>query len=110
MSNGAPAPEPTRPFSLRLSRRDIEMLRARAYCISGTVTGIARELIVTGLSGGDSQAVAERLMQIERRLVGLEGTTRDVGATVDSIEAAVAEVRAKFDALINALSAGEGTS
>jgi hypothetical protein len=37
------------PVSLRLAMRDIEQLKARARRVSGTLTGIARELIVTGL-------------------------------------------------------------
>ena len=108
-TNGA-ASEATRPFSLRLAARDIEQLQARAHTVSGTVTGIARELIVTALAGGDRLAVAERLMQIERRLAALEGAAREVAVTADRIEAAVNELRVKFDALLTALSAGEGAS
>ena len=83
----------TRPVSLRLSIRDIEQLQARALIVSGTATGIARELILTGLAGGDNKALAERLMLIERRLVALESTVRDLCA--------------KFDALLSALSSEE---
>mgnify|MGYP003477921099 CR=1 FL=1 len=100
----------TRPFTLRLAARDIEQLQARAYVVSGTVTGIARELILTALAGGDNRAMAERLMQIERRLAALEGTAREIAVTADRIEAAVTELRVKFDALLTALSAGEGGS
>ena len=108
-TNGA-ASQATRPFSLRLAACDIEQLQARAHVVSGTVTGIARELIVTALAGGDGRAVAERLMQIERRLAALEGAAREVAVTADRIEAAVTELRVKFDALLTALSAGEGAS
>ena len=107
--NGA-ASEATRPFSLRLAARDLELLQARAHIVSGTVTGIARELIVSGLAGGDDRAVAERLMQIERRLAALEGGAREIAVAADRIEAAVTELRFKFDALLTALSAGEGAS
>ena len=85
----------TRPVSLRLSLRDIEQLQARAFIVSGTATGIARELILTGLAGGDNKALADRLMLIERRLVSLEATVRDLCA--------------KFDALLSALSTEEGS-
>ena len=108
-TNGAPS-EATRPFSLRLAARDIEQLQARAHVVSGTVTAIARELIVTALAGGDDRAMSDRLMQIERRLAALEGATREIGVTADRIETAVTELRVKFDALLTALSAGEGAS
>ena len=108
-TNGT-APEATRPFTLRLAARDIEQLQARAHVVSGTVTAVARELIVTALAGGDNRAVAERLMQIERRLAALEGAAREFGVTADRIEAAVIELRVKFDALLTALSDGEGAS
>lgn len=108
-TNGA-ASEATRPFTLRLAARDIEQLQARAHVVSGTVTAVARELIVTALAGGDNRAMAERLMQIERRLAALEGAAREIAVSADRIEAAVSEFRVKFDALLTALSAGEGAS
>ena len=49
-------------------------------------------------------------MQIERRLAALDGTAREIGVTADRIEASVTELRVKFDALLTALSAGEGAS
>ena len=107
-TNGA-ASEATRPFTLRLAARDVEHLQARAHVVSGTVTAVARELIVTALAGGDSRAMAERLMQFERRLAALEGFAREIAVTADRTEAAVAELCVKFDALLTALSA-EGTA
>jgi len=101
-------PEVARPISLRLAPRHIEALRARAHTVSGTLTGVARELILTGLAGGDNRALAERLMQIERRLAALEGVARDVSETARHIDSGTGELRAKFDALLNALSSGEG--
>jgi hypothetical protein len=101
-------PEVARPISLRLAPRHIEALKARAHTVSGTLTGVARELILTGLAGGDSRALAERLLQIERRLAALEGLARDVSETAHHIDAVMGELRAKFDALLNALSSGEG--
>ena len=52
-------PEVARPIS-RLAPRHIEALKARAHTVSGTLTGVACELILTGLAGGDGKAVAER--------------------------------------------------
>jgi hypothetical protein len=103
-------PEVGRPISLRLAPRHIEALRARARTLSGTLTGVARDLILTGLAGGDNKAVAERLLQIERRLAALEGSARDVSETAGQIESVTGELRDKFDALLNALSSGEGAA
>jgi hypothetical protein len=96
------------PVSLRLATRDIEQLKARAHRVSGTFTGIARELIVTGLAGGDNRAVAERLMIIERRLVALESLARDLNNKCERIGAMARDLRAKFDALLHALSSDQG--
>jgi hypothetical protein len=101
-------PEVARPISLRLAPRHIEALKARAHTVSGTLTGVARELILTGLAGGDNKAVAERLLQTERRLAALEGLARDMNETARHIDAVTGELRNKFDALLNALSSGEG--
>jgi hypothetical protein len=89
-------PEATRPVSVRLAIRDVERLQVRAHVVSGTVAGIARELIVTGLAGGHNKALADRLLLIERRLVALEALAR--------------EQRTKFDALLNALTSGDGAA
>jgi hypothetical protein len=40
--------------SIRLTGAEIEQLQARAYAVSGTMTGIARDLIRCGLAGGDT--------------------------------------------------------
>jgi hypothetical protein len=40
----------TKPVSIRLARSEIDQLQARAYSLSGNVTGVARELIRTGLA------------------------------------------------------------
>ncbi len=94
-------PEATQPISLRLALRDIEQLKARAHTVSGTLTGVARELILDGLAGGDSKALAERLMGIERRLAALESLARELSDTTQSITAVASELRAKFDALLS---------
>jgi hypothetical protein len=88
--------------------RDIEQLKARARRVSGTLTGIARELIVTGLAGGDNKALAERLMLIERRLVVLESLARELNDKGERIETMARDLRAKFDALLDALSSDQG--
>jgi hypothetical protein len=107
LRNGRAQPR-TKPVSLRLALRDIEQLEARAFTVSGTATGIARDLILTGLAGGDNKALADRLMLIERRLVAVEGFARDLSQQSARIEAATQDIRTKFDALLNALSAEEG--
>jgi hypothetical protein len=96
------------PVSLRLAMRDIEQLKTRARRVSGTLTGIVRELIVTGLAGGDNKALAERLMLIERRLVVLESLARDVNDKGERMEAMARDLRAMFDALLHALSSDQG--
>jgi len=98
----------TRPVSLRLAPHHIQQLKARAFTVSGTLTGVARELILTGLAGGDNKALAERLMQIERRLVTLESLARDVSGTAERIEAVAKDLRTKLHALLAALSSAEG--
>ena len=100
----------TRPISLRLPSPAIEQLVARAQIVSGTPTGIARELILTGLAGGDNKALAERLMHIERRLVALEGLAREVTDATQRVDTVVCDLRAKFDALLSALSSSEGAA
>lgn len=103
-------PEATRPVSVRLGIREVERLQVRAHVVSGTVAGIARELIVTGLAGGDNKALADRLMLIEWRLAALEGLARDAAEREERIEALAREQRTKFDALLNALTSGEGAA
>jgi hypothetical protein len=103
-------PEATRPVSVRLAIHEVERLQVRAHVVSGTVAGIARELIVTGLAGGDNKALADRLMLIERRLVVLEGFARNAGGRSERIESLARDLSTKFDALLNALSSGDGAA
>jgi hypothetical protein len=100
--------EATRPISLRLASSHIDQLKAKASTVSGTLTGVARELILTGLAGGDNKALAERLMHIERGLATLDGLARDASDKADRIEAIARDLRTKFDALLSALSSSEG--
>jgi len=98
----------TRPISLRLAPCHVEQLKARAFNVSGTLTGVARELILTGLAGGDNNALAERLMHIERRLTALDALARDVADKAERIEAIGRDLRTMFDALLSALSSSDG--
>ena len=93
----------TKPVSIRLTAIEIEQLQARAYGVSGTVTGMARELIRCGLAGGDNKSLADRLMTIERRIVALEQQGRDTHARTQSIDRAARDLLAMFDALLKAL-------
>jgi len=47
------------PISIRLARSEIEQIHARAHSLSANITGVARDLIRTGLAGGDNKALAE---------------------------------------------------
>lgn len=98
----------TKPVSIRLAPAEIEQLQARAYSLSASVTGIARDLIRTGLAGGDNKALADRLMLIERRIVALEQQGRETHAKAQSIDQAARDLLAMFDALLKALT-GEST-
>jgi hypothetical protein len=98
----------TKPISIRLARSEIDQLQARAYSLSGNVTGVARDLIRTGLAGGDNRALADRLMLIERRIVALEQQGQETHARVQSIERAARDLLAMFEALLKALT-GEST-
>jgi hypothetical protein len=93
----------TCPLSIRLTYAEREQLQARAYSLSASVTGIARDLIRTGLAGGDNKALAERLMLIERRIVALEQQVRETHERAQSIDQAARDLLAMFDALLKAL-------
>jgi hypothetical protein len=86
----------------------MEQLQARAYALSARPTGVARDLIRTGLASGDNKALADRLMLIERRIVALEQQARDIRAEAQSIEQTTRDLLAMFDALLKALT-GEST-
>jgi hypothetical protein len=94
----------TRPVSIRLTKDEIDQLQARAYTLSASITGVARDLIRSGLAGGDGKAVADRLMQIERRLVALEQQGQETLAQIQSIDRGTHDLLAMFEALLNALS------
>jgi hypothetical protein len=98
----------TKPVSIRLAKSEIDQLQARAYTLSASVTGVARDLIRTGLAGGDNKALADRLMLIERRIVALEQQGQEVQATVLSIDRTARDLLAMFDALLKALTVESG--
>ena len=98
----------TKPISIRLAKGEIDQLQARAYSLSGNVTGVARELIRTGLAGGDNNALANRLMLIERRIVALEQQGQETHDRIQSIDQAARDLLAMFEALLKALT-GENT-
>jgi hypothetical protein len=93
----------TKPVSIRLAESEIDQLQARAYSLSASVTGVARELIRAGLAGGDNKALANRLMLIERRLAALEQQGQETHAQVQSIDHAARDLLAMFEALLKAL-------
>jgi signal transduction protein with GAF and PtsI domain len=98
----------TRVVSVRLGPREVELLHARARTVSGSLAGIARELILVGLAGGDGTAISERLLAVERHLAVLVSEVRDNAAAIARTEAAIGDLRSKFDALLTALSSGDG--
>jgi hypothetical protein len=93
----------TKPVSIELTSADLEQLQARAYTLSASVAGIARDLIRTGLAGGDNKALADRLMLIERRIVALEQLARETHSKAQTINQAASDLIAMFDALLKAL-------
>jgi hypothetical protein len=93
----------TKPVSIRLAKGEIDQLQARAYSLSGNVTGVARDLIRTGLAGGDNKALADRLMLIERRIVALEHQGQETHTLIQSIDQAARDLLAMFEALLKAL-------
>lgn len=98
----------TKPVSIRLTHAEIEQLQARAHTLSASVTGIARDLVRTGIAGGDNKALAERLMRIERQIAVLEQQSRDTQATAQTTDQAARDLLAMFDALLKALTGENG--
>lgn len=95
--------EPTQPLSIRLATSDIDHLAERARRISGTPTGVARELIRAGLKDGDPFTQAERLLKIERRLASLAQDVQIVAKACDRTTECLCRLEAMFDALLRAL-------
>ncbi|MDE2132968.1 MAG: hypothetical protein KGJ49_00020 [Alphaproteobacteria bacterium] len=93
----------TKSISIRLAPGEIEQLQARAYSLSANVAAVARDLIRAGLAGGDNKALAEQLMLIERKLVGLEQQSRDTNAKTEAIDVSARKLVAMFEALLQAL-------
>ena len=96
--------EPTQPLSIRLATTDIDHLAERARRISGTPTGVARELIRAGLTDGDPFTQAERLLKIERTLAAIAQDVQAVFTTTTAQTEAVTRVETMFEDLLRALS------
>jgi len=96
--------EPTRPLSIRLAASDIDQLAARARRISGTPTGVARELIRSGLTDGDPFTQADRLLKIERRLAALSQDLQAVASSTHQNGGSLGRLESMFDELLHALS------
>jgi hypothetical protein len=76
----------TRPISIRLAASEIEQMRARAHRLSANITGVARDLIRTGLAGGDNKALPDRLMRIDRRIVAVEQQAQETHTGVQLVD------------------------
>ena len=93
----------TRPLSIRLAVSDIEHLTERAKRISGTPTGVARELILSGLSDGDPFEQAARLLKIERKLAAVSQDLQHVAKSSTDNTGTLSRMETMFDALLRAL-------
>ena len=102
--------EKTRVVSLRLPASEIEALRERAARVRGTHTALAREMIRAGLATGDGPAVAERLMRLDRKLAAVDQNTQAIFARIEAQAETLAHLAAMLDALIAALSGGDGSA
>jgi len=89
-------PEPTKPLSLRLPTSAHEALKARAHRVAGTPAGVARDLVLSGLSGADFEGIAARLRTMDRRLAAHEGKA-------DEALQSMSRLFAMFEALLEAL-------
>lgn len=95
-------PDPAKPLSLRLPASAHEALKARAYTVNGTPAGVARDLILKGLSGADFDGIAERLMAMDRRLAAHEARS---GEALTSMSRLLTMFEALLDALTDPHSA-----
>ena len=92
------------PVSIRLATEDIDRLSERAKRISGTKTGVARELIRSGLSDGDPFEQANRLLKIERKLAIVTQDIQLSKTSQSELRATVARIEKMFEQLLLALS------
>jgi hypothetical protein len=93
----------TKPVSIRLRKNEIDQLQARAYTLSASISGVARDMIRVGVVGGDNKALADRLMRIERRIVAVEQQGQETQTQIQSIDQATRDLLAMFEALLKAL-------
>ena len=64
---------------------------------------MARDLIRTGLAGGDNKSLADQLMRIERRIVALEQQGHNTNERMHSIDRTARDLLAMFEAVLKAL-------
>jgi hypothetical protein len=100
-------PDKTYPLSIRLTRSEREQLGARAHLLSANVNSVARELIRTGIAGGDYRGLAEQLRQLERRLVVMEQRSETIDRRTAHTEKSADKILAMFADLLKALTEGE---
>jgi predicted nucleic acid-binding Zn-ribbon protein len=93
----------TKPVSIRLRKSEIDQLQARAYTLSASISGVAREIIRIGLAGGDNKSLADRLMRIERRIAAFEQQGQETQTQIQSIDQATRDLLTMFEALLKAL-------
>ena len=94
----------TSPLSIRLLETDIEALCERASRISGTPTGVARELIRSGLTDGDPFEQANRLLNIERRLAIVTQDVQSSKSGQTELRVSLTRIEKMFEQLLLALS------
>ena len=76
----------------------------------GTHTALAREMIRAGLAAGDGPALGERLMRFERKLAAVDQNTQAILARSEAQAETLVHLAAILDALIAALSGGDGSA
>ena len=87
----------TMPICVRLDLTAHEQLKARAFQIQGTPAGVARQLILSGLAGAEPEALAKRLMAIDRKQAMSEALLKETAITSSRLHS-------MFEALLDALS------
>ena len=60
----------TKPVSIRLTAAEIEQLQARAYEVSGTMTGIARDLRTAANQGLVPRRGLQKIISLQRSSSG----------------------------------------
>jgi hypothetical protein len=78
----------TKPISVRLTKSEIDQLQARAYTLSASVTGVARDLIRSGIAGCRERGCTPHVSQNDtnRRSAIDARTTRHSGYRISTIK------------------------